>query len=775
LVGVIVNSRCKKEEKESMAGFHPFRTFQRNQKAWLVGIGVGTMISFIILPAFLQMIGRGGSTLDTIAECRSFGRVTNQTVAILNEDRETYRRFLYVLYETLAEPGNETKMNSLRPLVSYISRFEQRQNTEQHVNEWILARYAQQQGLTVDRADVVSLLKQLTAGYISDAIFQDTLKSVGISQQRFHYLAEQDLLRQRLVEQFNLSISAVSPATRWDWYQRLNRQTTAEVVAVPVEQFFDQVKTPNDHQLKSFFEARKATPYNPGSPESGFAMPNKIAFQYAVASPDKKMLDSITEDEMRKFYEENKDSLFRKPTQPVGERPTLPGMPGGLSGTSSVPFPTPGIVPTPTAPATPAPVEQPAEQPKAEEPKKEGSSLPSKAVTRFVSYQNEAPEAAESGATPAPAEQPKVEEPKPAEQPKAEEPKKEEPKAEEKKEEPKPVEQPKPSETLVDLSILYRPFDEVKDQIRETLARQKAEEMIPLIEEKMRDYAREYNLNFEQGKTVPPLPDLTSFVAEKGLEFKTIPLGMIFDSIRSEFAARGFREREQLIRLYTESPMKFEPAKFSGTDGMILLWVTDLQAEYKPDKFEEVKDEVLKRWKEVEARPLALKRAEELLEEAKKSQKSLAETFAGQSGVSVVETEPFTWKTYGAGIHPIAAIMQGQRPFIDEVREKGVAVGDSEIGNKQIFAPGADFMAKVLSLGVGEIGAVFNQPQSIAFVVRVTGSSPSEDVLWERFQTAYMMEYLFAGQPEVSSEAYQAWISKIYNETGFKWVNKPAE
>jgi hypothetical protein len=170
---------------------------------------------------------------------------------------------------------------------------------------------------------------------------------------------------------------------------------------------------------------------------------------------------------------------------------------------------------------------------------------------------------------------------------------------------------------------------------------------------------------------------------------------------------------------------------------------------------------------------LALKRAEELAAEARSSEKSLAETFAGRSDVPVVETEPFTYKSYGASMYAAFLAMRGIPPRIGEVCEKGVAVGDSEIDNKFIFAPGADFMETVSALAVGETGVVFNQPQTVAYIVRVTGNSPSEEVLLERFQAANIMEYRLAGQPEVITEARTAWLNKIYEEIGFKWINKP--
>ena len=294
---------------------------------------------------------------------------------------------------------------------------------------------------------------------------------------------------------------------------------------------------------------------------------------------------------------------------------------------------------------------------------------------------------------------------------------------------------------------------------------------MPIIQKKMQEYAAVYNENFERGKTIPPMPDLTSIVAEQGLQLVTIPMGDVYAALRTDLA-RGSQERQHLVQMFRNVPLPFEGTTFWGDNGPVLYWVIDQQLEKRPDKLDEVKEVVLKRWQEIEARDLALKKAEGLASEAKSSGKPLAELFVGRSEVPVVETEPFTWKTYG-GLNFFTAVMQRIPPMLGEVREKGVAAGNSELDNKLIVAPGSDFMETVYSLQIGETEVVFNQPQTVAYIVRVTSSSPSTDALWERFQSAHLLEYLYAGQPEMVVSAREAWMDEIRNKTGFRWVNKP--
>ena len=752
--------------------FNPFRTFQRNQKGCMAGATLLAVISFLFLGVVIQLLdGRygAGAQNKTIAECRRFGKVTILDLRRLQDEQTALQRFLVVLLQNLYDPNDEEKLMALRPLEMFINQIAQSRDPEQLINTWLISQYAQEEGLSPDRNDVMNLLKQLTGEYISDAVYHDTLNAIGMNYQTVERLLIQHIRWEQSWNRFALSVSAVSPATRWDWYQRLYRQVTIEAAAVPVDSFIDQVGEPSNSQLNTLFEQYKTRRYSPEMAESGFIMPMELAFQYVTAEPSQQLLDSITEEEMQAFYEENKDAMFRRPVRPLSEYPDLPMMPG-LPGGSS-PFPTPGfptlpggaVIPTlPTldedaeeitspAPETeetapPALDESPEESTNSEELSFSRYSGAPNVATRLVSYRMEdeetvadpQPEASADTGEPAP----------PALDDTADE-----------------------ADEPLDLSILYRPFDEVKDQIRRELALDKAIDALPIIQEKMREYADIYHQHFEQGKQPPPMPDLTGVVAEKGLELVSVPKGNIYTVMRTEFA-RGLQERQQLIQMFRSAPFLFDGETFLGSNTLILYWITEIEEEKRPEKLADAREIVVQRWKEIEARALARKKAEELADEAQSSGKSLAEAFAGRSDVPVVETESFTWKSFG-NMHPLMAAYQNIAPILGEVREKGVAADDSAVDNKVIVAPGSEFMETVFSLQVGESAVTFNQPQSVAYIVRVTSSSPSSDSLWEQFQRAHILEYRNAGQREMITEAYEAWLEEVRHRTGFRWVNKP--
>ncbi len=741
-----------------MAGFNPFKKFRKHQKLALAVLGVLAMLSFIVVPSLMQLIPNTDSRAPKdIASCREFGAVNDHSLYVLQQNRRSLAGFYTVLFRHLVGPTGENRP-SLYYLEMLINQLSMREGEESLINDWLLARYGKKQGMSIGTQAIAAYLTQITGGLLSDPVLDETMRAVGMNPAMLQALISEQMIVDQQRGMFEISQTSTTPLTRWNWFQRMNRKITAEVAAIPVEQFVSKVADPTSAELHKFFEENKARVFDPNGPESGFTLPNKIAFQYVKAVPTAKMLASIPKEEVEKFYEENKLTLFKKPVTPIGQRPSMPGQnPGNLFQPGAMPFPTPLNAPlkrsgntikleddnAPKSEEKPADAPKPAEAVKPEEKKE--SSYRSKATTRLVSFLEEKPtEGAKQEEKPAAV------------------------KSEEKSADAKPAEK----SVEVDLSILFTPLPEVEDQIRRILADRKLNEIIPTIEGKMRDYFTAFNVNFDQGKSAPEMLDLKALAAQYEFEFFTTPLITAAEARRLDFV-HGAKERQFVETLFQGSPILFEPQLVEGDSAKYLFWTTEFFGQKQPESLDEVRDMVLARWKEVQARPLAMKRGEELLQQAKTSGKPLAEALKDLSDVKVVDTEPFTWKSYGESMLAAFFAMRGVEPPLGEVREKGVAVGDSEIDNKLIVAPGEKFMETAYGLGIGEVGAAMNQPETVVYIVRVTSSSPSEDVLRERFQTAPISEYRLAGLPEMIRESREAWMKRIQDEVGFKWIRKP--
>ena len=182
-----------------------------------------------------------------------------------------------------------------------------------------------------------------------------------------------------------------------------------------------------------------------------------------------------------------------------------------------------------------------------------------------------------------------------------------------------------------------------------------------------------------------------------------------------------------------------------------LFWRLEQVEERTPSFDDEgVRERVLRRWKMIEARSLAIEAAKRMAAEARAADKPLGEAFAERPGITVTESEPFSWLDYGA----IPAWMAQGPPSLSDVAG--------------VEAPGNDFMQAVFDRKKGEIGTAVNQPQTVVYVFRITDSNPLPDTLWHTFVNETYWNYFRAADHD-RSVAEQAWLDGTRSETGFRW------
>lgn len=752
-----------------MAGSNPFSVFRQHQKQWLAWLGVLTILSFVVIPALMQWMSRGDRRIQTvtIARCRQFGDIDQMTLKNLQNERIALNRFFKALAGRIA-PQVPLVERALLP----IAHLELRVDNETIINDWLLAHYAQQKGLHISNQAVTDYIAAICGGFLDNTIYQEALIVSQLRESQLDHLIKQYLLSRQMLLVFYPSRLAVTPAKNWELFQRVNRRITLEVAAVPVERFIGEVASPGKAQLQKFFDDYRDVEENPMSPELGLTLPLRLAAEYVVVAPSQQMLDSVTKEEIEKYYEENKATKYRKKMEPILQRPDLPGLSplgggqggfGGLGGLGgAMPFPTTRLTGNtePGSHEEPKPEASTPEEPKseeqpnvAEEPKNEMTYKNSSARWIPVLNQTEKPADEEMPAT----ETKPAEESTPAVEPK--------PATEE-----APAEETKPAEdaaAATDLSILYLPLSEVEGEIRRILAFAKAEAASVVVEEQMKAYFDLFYDAKDHGRPTPAPLDLKTIAEKQDLVFGSIPLGTFYNALKSDIS-KDIYARYNLYSLYDGSTVIFELKQFNGEGTKrYLLWFTDEQKRETPKDLASIKDRVETRWKELQARDLAVKHAEKLADVARQSEKSLAEAFANETPpILVAETTEFTWKR---------SVLSQRELFTSDIHEKGVLEGNADVDNKVIFTPGDEFMEKVYSLGVGEIGVALNLPKKTAYVVRVMASLPSEDSLLERFRNN---PYSWSGYQyllwETNDETYREWMKQIQEEVGFKWLKKPS-
>ena len=142
-----------------------------------------------------------------------------------------------------------------------------------------------------------------------------------------------------------------------------------------------------------------------------------------------------------------------------------------------------------------------------------------------------------------------------------------------------------------------------------------------------------------------------------------------------------------------------------------------------------IRAEVLRAWKLIQARDIALKAAEKLAAEARKADKPLKQVFADRPERHVILPSKFTWLNF-----PNVANGWQQPARLSAV--DGVDM------------PGWDFMREVFGLEPGQVGVAFNAPKTFVYVVRPTEFTPSYEVLRAQFETEPFGKYAAAGQED---------------------------
>jgi hypothetical protein len=199
----------------------------------------------------------------------------------------------------------------------------------------------------------------------------------------------------------------------------------------------------------------------------------------------------------------------------------------------------------------------------------------------------------------------------------------------------------------------------------------------------------------------------------------------------------------------------FDPKESEDNDRNRYLWwkIADEQPHTPP--LADIKPEVVKAWKMIEARKPAKAKAEKLAEEVRKSKLPIREAMEGTKNADVITAGPFSWLDRG---------MFRQAPQIAKVA--GVEM------------PGPDFMKTVFSLDPKETAVTSNLPENIYYVVQVESFEPPLDILENGFMTAMAnpssaQEYAVVGAQEHYYDD-RAWFKELQDQFNFQFAPRSA-
>ena len=791
-----------------MAKHNPFSIFRRNQRAWMAGLTLFTMFSFIALGSMVQCVGtrnrgEGPQYIGDVASTQKFGKLDyngflDYRAELVRLEAFT-RNLMQISQEERAYPSYD--LMALQAQLFYCSN-----DGEQTVNRWLITKYAEKEGLFGDKEAATDYLKRLsqitvfnfdskqtsttTTAFSSEQLTR-CMRAAGLTESILRDLLRKEIGFERYVRKYdagsrmsdgnNLGANTIaqslfghgaSPLAAADYllgYQAVNTLVKAKVASFDAADYVAEVKEPSNSETKDLYEQYKNIVFRADSARPGFTQPAKLAFEVARVEITDETLDAISDEDVKQYYEEHKEE-FRRPTPPKAnedatapakesisldaDAPSLDVLPeDALKAFDSAPeAPAADAAPAPEAPATEAP---------AAEAPAEGAAVTREAPL-FAAYQQEAEEA--------PA----------AEQPAEAAEATEEPAAEQPAEAAEATEEPAEAS---EADSEFFPLEMVEAVIRRRIAAERIEAKMGAVREQLlQDFHKSQEVKGDE--VFVPTVDLKKLAEENGLQYAVTTRKDSKDPnapalvSHEEATLMDILPSDTLSQIYDSLPLRFSPQRvgvYNPTENPQQLYnvpsaffvyrALESKNQYLPE-FDEAKDDVVKAWKLQKAFEIANTKAKEFYEKASKEGADF-DALAAEAKAHVVETEKFTWFTSSMG--PYGSYLQ-----LGEVRELGVEIEQSDRDNKEIVAPGLDFYETVYSLDQGGIGICENQSKDRVFVIKVVDKpavDPNEfDSIAEDSTAADAARQIANLRLETF---HQNMIEKLRKDAGFKWISVP--
>jgi hypothetical protein len=250
-------------------------------------------------------MGVGGAGSDPVVATWSGGEIRESDMMRGVAMRTVLNQFLL---DAVAASGRDPGRMRLLP-----------DDEEDVVRTMLLAKEAQANGVVVSNSAINQFLGEWTNNMVRPEQFDAMIARrrggpMAVSQADVFEALRTVLAAGRMERLFLTGFAGDPPALRWEYFRRLEQGATVEVVPVAVESLTEGVTLPSEATLRTFFDqykndlpvARSATP--------GFKEPHRVSAEYLVAKREvieAEVRKDVTEEQVTKFYEENKERLYR--------------------------------------------------------------------------------------------------------------------------------------------------------------------------------------------------------------------------------------------------------------------------------------------------------------------------------------------------------------------------------------------------------------------------------------------------------------------------------
>lgn len=695
-----------------------FKALRQYEKIGLIILGVVVMVVFT-MGDFFSYSNRSGNDGGGVASGATYvtwkdGSLTKGQIEQLVND---HRAVIDVEQEIFQQISLDKK-NPAQPKVQPIMAA----SDGELINRYIFSTYASNMGLQVDDETVRNFLKKLSGDRMGMSeikkVLDDVIGDTPEARTRFFAWMRRELAS-KAVERMILSAqSGVAPDGAWEQFKMMMQRAEIQFLPLNTTKYMDKVKDqPSPAELKSLYEELKKKFRAFDRPDNGLTRPEELAFEWVKANINSYLQEEkkkITEDQVKEYYEKNKNS-YKKPKKPPVQPPK----------TETEPETNPEGAPDPAKGETKPEGDKPAAQEKEDAPADPNVPKPEAGETKENKEKPAEKPSGEPSSEPAkpadPADTPKPE--KPAENPKdaddenslvslitqdppakEQEPAKpagDQPAAQEKKPDPAasgqstpekeqkdkpadaPASQEKPAEdaakpvgdkaaqeTPAAEEDEFEPLEKVADNIRRDLASKPAEDR---FNKALKDAEAELNalwkkVTLGEGKVNQEELrrfDLKNFAEKYLFTYGTIPLSPPDKVLKQQAIGKfpGFVEQA----FFVDKSLLYEPRTIKGnqflTDEAYIYWRTEQKDLYEP-KFEECEEELRTAYEYRKAKEIAREDAKNKAAEVKAG-KSLKETFPKEE---VFVTGQFSYKTpFSRGVGEIPEIPGAGENFLSEV------------------------------------------------------------------------------------------------------------
>jgi len=708
----------------------PFYLFRKYQKAFLVVAGVLAMFIFVVadpLMSWLQSSSGGGGSRNakTVVTTWDGGSMNLRQLDMLSQRRFKISEFLRNLVGQAAGMIEQEGGTALPP---NLPDFRLQDNNPRSVQVGcvttrVLAELAEKSDISISDDVINHYLREWGLRRMGDAEMAQILGRVGLNDKTLFAGLRELLMGNFYINSYSLATLGIMPEERWQDWKRINDRIALQAALLPAEKFLAEVPEPSEAELNQFYALNKdriggsfhrVMNVTLPSPDPGFREPRRVKLQYLLASVDdwtQKLSDSVTEVEIADYYERNKraqfvqmststsaEGLFDDDTEPTTETPAEE---------NKTPAESSEETPTEETPTEETPIE---EAPAEENPTSEGqpaedesSQLPRKSPFRLAALQTE--------------EEEEEEEEEPAAETEAE--------AEETAD--AETADTETADTETEEPVKYVPLEEVREQIRRSLARDKAvvelQKIVDRVYGKLQSAYNPYGFKIVSARTeekelpAPPV-ELSDFVAiarETGLTSEETVLLSDRD-LADTFVGKSLdaqSRREFVVQAMFGDQELYEPYRSTDLDGnsYIVCKVEDVASSVP--EFDAVRDAVLAAWKEQEAAKLALAKAEELAEQAKSGGDTVA-TVARGAGYETVTTDMFSWLSFGT---------------TPQEMQRGARLGEAP----PLEAVDDQFMTQAFELKPDQKIALLNHDHSSAYVLQLDRREQAEADMRQQF------------------------------------------